>query len=186
MEIHERALISQTILEELFNAPFDAVYKNIGDIVQENVRAVLNTSDTETIRFVTINSGTFFTKNLPNFQERTRAKWNREGNINIPLLDAYRNELLYAIGTRDKLEEEKDESASYIRHGLNLCDSLLDAREIFPTVVHEILIRSFSNIFQNGKVTISPNLIASFKLAHEEASDTLKERIFLNLLLKGT
>lgn len=185
MYIHERALISKTILNELFIAPFALVYKDIGHIVQENITATLNTSDTETIRYVTINSGTFFNKPVPVYADRIRITYSREADIQVPLLDIYRNELLHAIDKRDRLEEERDESASYIRNAMNLCDSLLDAREVFPDVVHEILTRSFENIFQNGKVTISPSLVTQFKIAHQNASDTLKERIFLNLLLRG-
>lgn len=182
MEPGQAKDILDKLLYELYEVPLLVVYNNIAKIVKQNVELELNITNDSAIRYIRFNGSIFFTANLPEYRDRQSVIYNKDTpNRSMIMHNDTKNALLPEIAERTLLETEQKECASYLRLLFNQCKTLYDIKAVLPDSVWNIL---QIKIPTEEELTLPESEIYAVQDIYREESETLKERVFLNLLLK--
>ena len=183
MEPGQAKDILDKLLHDLYEIPIAVVYNNIAIIIKENIELTLNIND-DAIRYVRFESGIYYSSNLPSYSDRKSILYDKVvPNRNMVLHETCREELLEEIKERKELESEQKSCAFYLRTLLNKCESLRDVQALLPGAAWHLLDIKIPNE-AIGPLSYSTETIEAILAEHAEEADTIKERIFLNLLLR--
>jgi len=176
--------ILDALLHDLYEVPIAGVYDNIAKIVHENIELTLNIVNDAAVRYVRFNGEVYFSANLTSYKDRQSVLFDTHiTNRSMFMHDDTKEGLIPEIAELKALSDEQKECAHYLRIILNQCKSLHDVKALLPEAGWAML---------NLKLADGPDEALSFnteqvehiKEIHSESAETMKERIFLNLLLR--
>lgn len=183
MEPGQAKEILDKLLHDLYEVPIRVVYTNIATIVHDNIELTLNVADAA-VRYVRFNGEVYFSANLPNYKDRQSVIYDTHiTNRQMVMHDNTKDLLIPEIAELKLLSDEQKECSHYLRIILNQCNSLADAKALLPGAAWNLLDNEF---IENPPrlLTVSEKDIALVDELYQEDVETIKERIFLNLLLK--
>jgi len=184
MESGQAKDILDKLLHDLYEVPLHGVYNNIALIVQENAEVILNIRNDDVVRYVRFESGIYYSTNLPSYKDRKSILYDTQiPNRNMTMHESIREPLMVEIHERTELEQEQKACAYYLRTLLNQCNSLRDVQALLPGAIWNLLgitIKTESI----GPLSYTSENFDKIKAEHAEDAAIIKERLFLNLLLK--
>jgi len=176
--------ILDQLLHDLYKVPMLIVYNNIAKIVHENIELTLNLASDTAVRYVRFNNEVYFSANLPDYKDRQSVIYDTHiTNRNMVLHDSVKDNLIPEIAELKELDAEQKECAHYLRLLLNRCKSLYDVKALLPGAAWSLLKIKFED-WPSEALGLSEEDISVLQDVYAEEAETIKERIFLNLLLK--
>lgn len=174
-----------TLLEDLYRVPFKVVYTNIAEMVVDNIELTLNIVNDDLIRFVRFNGKIYFSTYLPVYKDRQTIIYNRDTGTKsrrMELHSTIATQLEPEILELVQLEKDQNDCAYYLRNVLNKCRTLYDVRALLPGAIWALLKIKLPDV--SVLLSFPTADKDEFIAAHTEDIVTIKERLFLNLLLK--
>ena len=183
MEPGQAKEILDKLLHDLYEVPILAVYDNIAVIIQDNIELTMNIANDDAVRYVRFKGKVYFSANLPDYKDRQSVIYDTHiSNRNMILHEATTIQLILEIDERTELEQEQKSCAYYLRTLLNECRTLYDVRALLPGAIWSLLNIKLAGI--STPLSFTNTEVDRLKETYAKDSDTVKERLFLNLLLK--
>lgn len=184
MEPGQGKHILDTLLHDLYEVPISGVYDNIATIVHDNIELTLNIANDPAVRYVRFNGEIYFSANLASYKDRQSILYDQEiTNRNMVMHDDIKDQLIPEIAELKALGDEQKECAHYLRLILNLCNSLHDVEALLPEAGWALLNLKLAD-WPNETLNFNTDDIERLRVFHHESAEIMKERIFLNLLLR--
>jgi hypothetical protein len=187
MEPGQAKDILDKLLHDLYEVPILVVYDNIAKIVYDNIELTLNLVNDEAVRYVRFENEIYFSANLSNYKDRQSVIYDTHiPNRSMVLHNNTKESLIPQIAELKELDIEQKECAHYLRILLNQCNTLSDINALLPDAAWNILdikLPTHAHDLHN-EFTLSNKEIQGINEKYHEEAATIKERIFLNLLLK--
>jgi len=184
MEPGQAKDILDKLLHDLYEVPILVVYDNIAKIVHDNIELTLNLVNDAAVRYVRFKGKIYFSANLSEYKDRQSVIYDTHiTNRSMVLHDSTKDGLIPEIKELKDLDSEQKECAHYLRILLNQCKSLHDIKALLPDAAWNLLNIKLAN-WPNEALSLSESDIYAVQDIYAEEAATIKERIFLNLLLK--
>lgn len=184
MEPGQAKNILDKLLHDLYEVPILVVYDHIAKIVHDNIELTLNLVNDDAVRYIRFNGEVYFSANLSNYKDRQSVIYDTHiTNRSMVLHDSVKDKLIPEIDELTLLSNEQKDCAHYLRILLNQCKSLHDIQALLPDAAWNLLNIKMDTL-HGGALSLSEDEIKMVHEAYEEDAATMKERIFLNLLLK--
>ena len=174
--------ILDQILHDLYEVPILVVYDNIATIVYDNIELTLNLANDTAVRYVRFNGEIYFSANLPDYKDRQSVIYDTHiTNRSMAMHNSVKDKLIPEIAELKDLSTEQKECTHYLRELLNQCKSLADVKAVLPDAVWKL---TGLKVSDSVTLTLSDEELTYVNETYEEESEAVKERVFLNLLLK--
>lgn len=184
MEPGQAKDILDKLLHDLYEVPILAVYDDIAKLVRDNIELTLNLVDDAAIRYIRFKGEVYFSANLPEYRDRQSVIYDTNiPNRSMVMHDSIRYSLITGVKELKDLSHEQKDCAHFLRILLNQCKSLHDIQAVLPDAAWHLLSIKLAD-WPTEALSLSESELAAIDETYTEDVDIIKERIFLNLLLK--
>lgn len=183
----DRQTLLSYLSTDLYEKSITNSYKRIADIVQENIRLILDTDDNQTTRFITFKGEYYFNKILPHYRDRTQAI-HATGIINkqIKLDSSLYTKLDNEVEKLNQIKHRQLTGIHYIRAALNMSRTVADLKLLLPNELLATLQIAPPPPGMTLQISLTPEEVEAFKLKYQDSAAEINEQLLLNLLLKKT